>query len=313
MRITQIRQILEIEKCTSISQAARNLFVSQPALSSLLSEFEDEIGVKIFLRAKSGVTPTEDGELILESMKHIMKEVTYIEQYAAVSQELTGTVSFVLGGSYDFLYGDLISRFKSKFPKAQILFSKTYEANMLNCVEKELFDFSILAQLASDEQEILQSAEGKDGRVMRLKDVHSVVVMNPEHPRAKEREIRLSSLLGEQLMFCWQYEVEKIVKYVSFEKYPITNLERGVMLDLIKQNQGILVDTTPLNLEHYKKYYPGAADAAVALLVNDVPGFPDRLLGWSTYFFYRSNTGNKLKKSFLAEIKAVLENYELLV
>lgn len=183
---------------------------------------------------------------------------------------------------------------------------------MLNCVEKELFDFSILAQLASDEQEILQSAEGKDGRVMRLKDVHSVVVMNPEHPRAKEREIRLSSLLGEQLMFCWQYEVEKIVKYVSFEKYPITNLERGVILDLIKQNQGILMDTTPLTLEQYKEYYPGAADAAVALLVNDVPGFPDRLLGWSTYFFYRSNTGNKLKKSFLSEIKAVLEKYELL-
>lgn len=279
MRITQIRQILEIEKCTSISQAARNLFVSQPALSSLLSEFEDEIGVKIFLRAKSGVTPTEDGELILESMKHIMKEVTYIEQYAAVSQELTGSVSFVLGGSYDFLYGDLISRFKSKFPKAQILFSKTYEANMLNCVEKELFDFSILAQINSEEQEVLCAADKKDGCVLRLKDVRSVVLMSPNHARANECEIRLSSLIGEQLMFCWQYEVEKIVKYISFEKYPITNLERGVMLDLMKQNQGILVDTTPLSLEQYKKCYPGAADAAVAWLINDVPELSDRLLG----------------------------------
>ena len=35
MRLTQIQQILEIEKCTSISQAARNLYISQPALSKV--------------------------------------------------------------------------------------------------------------------------------------------------------------------------------------------------------------------------------------------------------------------------------------
>ena len=48
MRLTQIQQILEIEKCTSISQAARNLYISQPALSALLHEFETEIGVQLF-------------------------------------------------------------------------------------------------------------------------------------------------------------------------------------------------------------------------------------------------------------------------
>ena len=57
MRLTQVRQILEIEKCTSISQAARNLFVSQPALSAVLNEFEAEVGVQLFTRTNSGIYP----------------------------------------------------------------------------------------------------------------------------------------------------------------------------------------------------------------------------------------------------------------
>lgn len=307
MRINQIRQILEIEKCTSISQAARNLFVSQPALSSLLSEFEDEIGVRIFSRTKSGVVPTEDGELILAAMKNVIKEVTYIEQFAAVSQELTGTVSFILGGSYDFLYGDLISRFKTKFPKAQLLFSKTYEANSLKSVEKELLDFSILAQELPKEK-IYTEEDKKEVCAVRLKNVHSVVVLNSKHPRAGEREIALSSLLTEQVMLGWQYDYDQIAKRLSFEKYPITNLERGVMLELVKQNQGILLDTTPLDIEQYKTYYP---ETEVAILVNDIKGFPDKLLEWPTYFFYSPHTSNKLKKLFLLEIKEVLEKYDL--
>ena len=86
MRITQIKQILEIEKCNSISQAARNLYISQPGLSALLTEFEAEVGIPIFSRTKSGVVPTEDGVSILNAMKNIMKEVTYIRNIHSSNQ-----------------------------------------------------------------------------------------------------------------------------------------------------------------------------------------------------------------------------------
>ena len=112
MRLTQIQQILEIEKCTSISQAARNLFISQPALSAALNEVELEIGVQIFTRTKQGIRPTQDGLLILNAMKNIANEINYIETYSDQLEDLTGSVTFMLGASYEFLYCELIQRFK---------------------------------------------------------------------------------------------------------------------------------------------------------------------------------------------------------
>lgn len=72
MRINQLRQILEIEKCRSISQAARNLYISQPSLSIVLNDFEKEIGVQLFTRSNTGIRPTPDGERLLSMMHEVI-------------------------------------------------------------------------------------------------------------------------------------------------------------------------------------------------------------------------------------------------
>ena len=72
MRIEQLRQIAEIKKQRSISMAARQLYMAQPSLSTVLSNFEKEIGVQIFKRGPNGVTPTKEGEEILEMIDRIL-------------------------------------------------------------------------------------------------------------------------------------------------------------------------------------------------------------------------------------------------
>lgn len=62
MRLEQLQQIIEIEKQRSISKAAKALFMGQPSLSGSLNSLESEIGVRIFERTTSGVSPTMGGE-----------------------------------------------------------------------------------------------------------------------------------------------------------------------------------------------------------------------------------------------------------
>ena len=45
----------------NISKAAEELFVSQPAISRVISVLEDEYNTKLFIRSKSGVTLTREG------------------------------------------------------------------------------------------------------------------------------------------------------------------------------------------------------------------------------------------------------------
>ena len=65
MKIEQIQQVLEIFKTGSFSQAARNLYLSQPNLSHSIKQLEIELGHILFERTTMGIIPTEFGKEFL--------------------------------------------------------------------------------------------------------------------------------------------------------------------------------------------------------------------------------------------------------
>jgi DNA-binding transcriptional LysR family regulator len=56
---------LEIHRTGSVTQAAKNLFVTQSSVSIALSALEKELGFPIFIRSKKGLTPTPRGATII--------------------------------------------------------------------------------------------------------------------------------------------------------------------------------------------------------------------------------------------------------
>ena len=71
MTIQQLQYILEVQRCGSITQAAKNLFVTQSSVSCAIAALEKELGVHIFQRSWQGVIPTEDGRRVLEHAQSI--------------------------------------------------------------------------------------------------------------------------------------------------------------------------------------------------------------------------------------------------
>lgn len=120
MRFEQLSQIVEIEKCHSISKAAKKLYISQPALSGTLSAVEQEIGVKIFERSSAGVQLTNEGEDILKLFKQILVCQSEIMNYRNRTQILYGKVTVLITQAYGFLFSDILMRFKERFPQAEL-------------------------------------------------------------------------------------------------------------------------------------------------------------------------------------------------
>ena len=52
MTLQQIRYVAEIARHGTISKAAQELYITQPHLSSVLKELENELGITIFSRAR---------------------------------------------------------------------------------------------------------------------------------------------------------------------------------------------------------------------------------------------------------------------
>lgn len=122
MKLAQIEALSAVIRAGSISQAARQLHLTQPALSLQIRDLEEYFCTQLIERTNKGVKPTPAGELVYYYGQKIMgtKEVLLSEieklQNSAVKQLRLGA-STVVGG---YAIPCSIHCFTEKHPYAQI-------------------------------------------------------------------------------------------------------------------------------------------------------------------------------------------------
>ncbi|MCI8991670.1 MAG: LysR family transcriptional regulator [Eubacterium sp.] len=72
----------------NISKAAKELYISQPAISKSIQKLEENIGTRLFSRSSRGVTLTEEGEMLYEHVKSAFETLSLGENKVKKSIEL---------------------------------------------------------------------------------------------------------------------------------------------------------------------------------------------------------------------------------
>ena len=78
----QLEQLLAVAACGTLSNAAEQLHISQPALSRSMRKLEDEIGVELFTRSKNRMELNENGRLAAELLMRLFEGETCQSQLA---------------------------------------------------------------------------------------------------------------------------------------------------------------------------------------------------------------------------------------
>ncbi|SIS61398.1 LysR family transcriptional regulator [Neptunomonas antarctica] len=134
MKFTQLKYFLKIAEVGSVSAAARELFIAQPALSHQVAALENELGVLLFVRSVKGVRLTLAGEKLVHHAKLILRQVD-IAKADVISDEFSprGEVSVVIDASKAYtLIPLLVTECASRFPEVQL---KIYDAMSLNAAQ----------------------------------------------------------------------------------------------------------------------------------------------------------------------------------
>ena len=85
MTIQQCKYILKIAECGSLNEAAKQLFVAQSSLSVSVKSLEQELDIKIFERAGSGVCLTEEGAEFVRYAKQLAEQNDFIiSRYSSI-------------------------------------------------------------------------------------------------------------------------------------------------------------------------------------------------------------------------------------
>lgn len=96
MKLDQLRYFLKVVECHSFHQAARELYMTQPALTKSIQALEDELSVTLLHRSKTGTYPTEYGLRVYNDSKSIIDaledKIASWHTFQAEREKITGTV-----------------------------------------------------------------------------------------------------------------------------------------------------------------------------------------------------------------------------
>ena len=80
MTLQQLRYAVAIADHKSMNKAATELFVTQPSLSNMIKELENEIHTEIFFRSNRGIVITPEGEEFLGYARQMLDHYRLIEE-----------------------------------------------------------------------------------------------------------------------------------------------------------------------------------------------------------------------------------------
>ncbi len=96
----ELRAFIEVAEQGNISSAARQIGLTQPALSFSIKKMEDALGVDLFLRSKKGVHLTRAGETLLLRSRDLMRSFQQLKDAInANEQEVRGIYTLGVHGT----------------------------------------------------------------------------------------------------------------------------------------------------------------------------------------------------------------------
>lgn len=128
MTVEKIRYFVEVAQTGSVTQAAKNLYISQPNLSKQLAQMEAECGFALFSRVKHRLKLTEAGETLYEALRNVpdMVEEAFLrakERSEQFSKRLSVGVMELQAMSEMLM--PAVARFSKEYPGVEVELERT--------------------------------------------------------------------------------------------------------------------------------------------------------------------------------------------
>lgn len=177
-----------VAKFQNITMAANYLFLSQPSISRCVKNLEDELGCKLFVRAKKGVELTTGGEMLFKHISIACKHIFSAEEELALISERDRAI-VRLGGSEVALQSFLIDRiveFHREHPKIQIKIDSMSSPDAIEALRANLIDVAVVTSPFADKTGL---------NINVIKKLQDIVAAGNGFSYLKDKEISLHELV----------------------------------------------------------------------------------------------------------------------
>jgi DNA-binding transcriptional LysR family regulator len=187
-----LRAFHEIVSCGSVTEAARRMGMSQPAVSRMLGQLEQQIGFELFFRDHGRLVPTQDGTLLFDEVDQSMGSVERVYTLIRdIADYRVGQLKVVAPPSFsEGVLPDIVSAFLERFPRVRLsIDSRSIETSK-----------AMIATRAADCGFVKLPLGRSDLHFEHIVTSATVCVLSSAHPLRNERALTPQLLRGHSLI-----------------------------------------------------------------------------------------------------------------
>lgn len=194
MTLLQLKYVVTAATAGTISEAAKQLYITQPSLTSAIKELENELGITIFKRTNRGILLSAEGEEFLGYARQVIEQTNLIEERYLGSAQIRHRFC-VSTQHYSFAveaFVDLLKRYGGEEYDFRIRETQTYE--LLDDVSKLRSEVGVLYLNRFNETILRKTLREKELTFHRLFIARPHVFVSAFSPLAQKTIITLEDL-----------------------------------------------------------------------------------------------------------------------
>ena len=230
----------------STTAAAKRLYVTQPAISNLISKLEGYVGFKLFERVGTGLVPTQEAIYLHEDVKSIMHRIEVLPSTIQDIRDMrVGRIRLAIfpGASLTFM-PELLSEFRLLNPGIKISMQTHISVSLQRWRSDPPFDLGLteLPQLYGDVD-------------VEEFEMRCVCVLPAGHRLAALSSIRPEDLAGEEMISLFDshmtsYKLERVFQEAGVERNVSIEVSFfAIACNLVQRGAGVAI-VDPINGSH---------------------------------------------------------------
>ena len=192
LNLNQLRAFYQVAKCQNVSLAAKQLFVSQPAVTAQVKLFEESCGLKLFKKKGRNLTLTDEGKTLFNFSRKVFEYEKKIEDALARMKTLKkGNLKLGSARTYArYFMPFLLTGFRDALPNIKIDLDEGSSREMIHSLIEMKNEVVIIAK-TDDHPNVAYIPFSRE---------ELVLILSPNHRLASQGRIRFEQIAEEPII-----------------------------------------------------------------------------------------------------------------